>query len=135
MTHPLAFDADDPHLARVREIALAFPGAEEAVSHGRPVFRAGKIFCLFGAGEKLAPGQHRPHPAAVVVKADPGEVAALDEDPRFFLPAYWGPFGWRGLDLDVPDVDLGEVAELVDASYRLVAGTRLVAELDARGEA
>lgn len=135
MAHPIVFDADDPHLAQVRRIALALPGAEEAVSHGRPVFRVGKIFCLYGAGEKLAPGEHRPHPSAVLVKADPGEVAALDEDPRFFLPAYWGPFGWRGLDLDDPTVDLVEVAELVDASYRLVAGRRRVAELDARGEA
>ena len=36
------------------------------------------------------------------------------------------------IDLADPDIDWQEVAELVDASYRLVAPKKLVAELDAR---
>lgn len=131
MAHPVMFGDDDPGLRRLREVCLALPGAEEVVSHGRPTFRVGKIFAVFGGGVKLRPGEHEPHPHALLFKADPGEVAALDEDPRFFLPAYYGPFGWRGIDLDDPD--WAEVAELVDASYRLVAPRRRVAELDARG--
>jgi hypothetical protein len=63
---------------------------------------------------------------------DPGELPGLDEDSRFFLPAYYGPYGWRAIDLAGPDVDWDEIAELVDASYRMIAPRRLVAELDAR---
>lgn len=126
-------DSDsDPGLADLREICLAFPGAEERISHGRPTFRAGKIFAAFGGSEKLAPGDHRRVPCALIVKADPAELPALDEDPRFFVPAYYGPYGWRSLDLDSPDVDWAEVRELVDASYRLVAPARLIRELDGR---
>ncbi|MDN7119994.1 MmcQ/YjbR family DNA-binding protein [Nocardioides sp. ChNu-153] len=132
MPHPIQFDDDDPWLARLRALALAYPRAEEVVSHGRPTFRVGKIFCLFGSEQKQPAGTRVPHPAAVVVKVDPAELPALDEDPRFFLPRYWASFGWRGLDLDAPGVDAGEVAELVDASYRLVAPRRALAELEER---
>ena len=38
MAHNEMFDDGDPLLVRVREIALAFPGAAEKVSHGRPAF-------------------------------------------------------------------------------------------------
>ena len=59
--------------------------------------------------------------------------SALEQDSRFFFPAYLGPFGWLGLDFDAAPVDWTEVVELVDASYRLTAGKRLIKELDARG--
>ena len=53
---------------------------------------------------------------------------------RFFEPAYLGPYGWLGLDLaragSVARVAWDEVAELVDASYRLTAPARLVRLLD-----
>ncbi len=126
------YNDSDPGLAELREICLGFPGAEERISHGRPTFRVGKIFAAFGGSEKLAPGDHRRVPSALIVKADPTEVLALDEDPRFFVPAYYGPFGWRALDLAAPDVDWVEVGELVDASYRLIAPVRRIRELDAR---
>lgn len=126
------YDDSDPGLAELREICLGFPGAEERISHGRPTFRIGKIFAAFGGSEKLAPGDHRRVPSALIVKADPAEVLALDEDPRFFVPAYYGPLGWRALDLATPDVDWVEVGELVDASYRLIAPVRRIRELDAR---
>ena len=47
------------------------------------------------------------------------------------MPAYLGPYGWIGLDLD-ETTDWTEVAELLDASYRLTAPKKLIAELDAR---
>ena len=126
------FSDDDPGLRELRELCLSFPGAEEHVSHGRPTFRAGKIFACFGGSEKLAPGEHRRVPSALIFKAEEVELAAFDADDRFFVPAYYGPSGWRALDLAEPRVDWAEVAELVDASYRLVAPRRSVAELDAR---
>ncbi|WP_145726069.1 MmcQ/YjbR family DNA-binding protein [Nocardioides sp. J9] len=132
MAHPIMFSDDDPGLARLREICLALPGAEEKVSHGRPTFRAGKIFAVFGGSEKVRPGEHRMVPCALIFTPDEVDLPALDADERFFVPAYYGPSGARALDLAAPDVDWEEVAELVDASYRRVAPRRLVAELDAR---
>ncbi len=129
------FRDDDPGLAELREIVLALPGAVEFVSHGRPCFKAGekgKVFASFGAGLKTGPGTHRRVDSALSVKIAPEELPAIDEDERFFLPMYAGSSPWRATDLARPDVDWQEIAELVDASYRGVAGKRLLAELDAR---
>lgn len=134
MGHPQEFDDHDPLLARLRTVCLALPEAQEKVSHGRPHFRAGPTgrgFAVYGGGVKVAPGEHERHDRAVLVKVDPAELPALDADPRFWVPAYYGPAGWRGTDLDGAGAGWVEVAELVDASYRLVAARRLVARLDA----
>ena len=132
MAHPVMFSDDDPGLSQLREICLALPGAEERVSHGRPTFRAGKIFAAFGGSEKLRPGDHRQVPSALIFMPELVELPALDEDDRFFVPAYYGPYGGRAIDLADPATDWAEIAELVDASYRQVAPKRLLAELDAR---
>lgn len=131
------FSDDDLGLRELRDIALALPGAMEFVSHGRPCFKAGekgKIFATFGAGLKTGPGTHRRIDSAVTVKIAAEELPAFDADERFFLPMYAGTSPWRATDLARADVDWQEVAELVDASYRLVAGKRLLAELDAGAE-
>ena len=60
---------------------------------------------------------------------DEEEARALADDERFFTPAYWGPYGWVGLDLSGM-VDWDEVAELVETSYRETAPKKLIAELD-----
>lgn len=122
------------HLVELRRLALAFPGSEERVSHGRVTFRARLIFAVFSGMTKATPTSPvRQYPDAVLVKVDPAENAALSQDPRFFLPAYYGPAGWLGLDLTAAPVDWQEVAELLDMSYREVAGPRLVARLEAEG--
>lgn len=130
------FDEADPALARVRELALALPGADEKVSHGRPAFFTTTVFAYYG-GSRRVDGEWVQHPRAVLVRPDPAERAALLEDPRCWVPAYLGPSGWLGLDLtgdpdDPADPEWTEVAELLDASYRRTAPRRLVAELDAR---
>jgi hypothetical protein len=61
----------------------------------------------------------------------PDERPALEADPRVWVPAYLGPAGWLGLDLD-ERTDLEEVAELLEDSFRLTAPARLVAMLDRR---
>ena len=119
-------DRGDPVLEALRAVALAFPGATEVVSHGRPTFRAGRIFAVYGSGER-----GREHPRSVLVRPDEEDRAALAQDPRCFVPAYYGPSGWLGLDLD--DADWQEVAELLDSSYRSVAAPALLARLDAEG--
>jgi len=129
-THPIMFDDDDPVLSRVRALALALPEAEERVAHGRPWFFAGQAFAVYGGGTK-GPDQVR-HDHALLVHVDDDERPARRADPRFFVPAYVGPKGWLGIDVDAPDTDWTEVAELLDASFRWVASARLVRELDAR---
>lgn len=118
-------------LAEVRRIALGFPEAFEKVSWGRPVFCAPKMFAMYGGSVKGATkGDYTQYPHSVLVKVDDSDRRALEQDRRFFFPAYMGPFGWLGLDLAAAKVDWAEVTELVDASFRLVASKKLVARLD-----
>jgi predicted DNA-binding protein (MmcQ/YjbR family) len=124
------FRDDDPGLADVRRLALAYPGATEKVSHGRPGFFAGKMFAMYGGSTKPDARTMTAVPHCVMVKVDDLDGVALRQDERFFYPAYLGPSGWLGLDFSVADVDWAEVGELIDASYRLVAPRKLIALLD-----
>ena len=125
------FSDDDLGLAELRTVALAFPEAFEKVSWGRPVFCAPKMFAMYGGSTK-SDGATITYPYSLLVKVDESDRRSLEQDDRFFFPAYMGPFGWLGLDLTAADVDWDEVRELVDASFRLVAAKRLIRELDAR---
>jgi len=122
------FDEDDQLLSRLRSICGALPEVEERVSHGRPTWRVAKQFAVYGGGEKTPEG-HLRHDHALLFIPEPAELGALDQDGRFFVPAYYGPSGWRAVDLDRDDVGWDEVAELVDASYRQVANRRQLAAL------
>jgi predicted DNA-binding protein (MmcQ/YjbR family) len=123
MEHPLLFDPGDPLLQRLRELCLAFPEAVEVQAWGRPTFRAGtKIFVTAGSS------MDRPH--SIVFKPDPQERPALVDDPRFFVPPYFGPAGWLAIDFDLPDTDWVELAELTETSYRQVALKRQLAALE-----
>jgi len=126
MPHPIMFGDDDPGLADLRRIALGFPEAVEKISHGRPVFCVPKMFAVYGGSSKTTGA----FPHSVLLKADESERVALEQDRRFFFPMYLGPFGWLGLDFDAAPVDWDEVAELLDASYRLTAPKRLIKRLD-----
>jgi hypothetical protein len=124
------YDPDDPLLARVRQVALAFPGADEKESHGRPAFYTGKVFGYYGGSVRIE-GDWETHDHAILFLPDPGERPALEADGRFWVPAYLGPSGWLGLDLDSTS-DFDEVAELLEESFRATATKRLVAQLDAQ---
>lgn len=129
MAHPRMFDDDDPLLARVRALALALPGAAEKVSHGRPAFHTQKVFAYFGCSTR-ADGAWRQHPHHLCVLLEPEERLALLAEGAI-EPAYLGASGWVAVDLE--GADWQRLAELLDASYRVTASTRLVRELDARG--
>ena len=128
MAHPRMFDDDDPLLARVRELAFDLPEAAEKVSHGRPCFFTKKVFCYYGGSLKVD-GEWVQHPYSIVIRPDDDERAALLDDDRVYVPAYLGPSGWIGVDLDA-DTDWSEVAELLEDSYRLTAPARCIAALD-----
>ncbi|MEF2977437.1 MmcQ/YjbR family DNA-binding protein [Subtercola sp. YIM 133946] len=128
--HPPQFAADDPLIARLREIALALPDASELETWGRPNFRVNqRIFLIAGLGNGAR--------ASVWFKPDADERPALLQQPGFFTPRYFGSKGWLALDLadDPAAVDWTLVAELADTSYRLIALKRQVAVLDARASA
>jgi predicted DNA-binding protein (MmcQ/YjbR family) len=127
------FREDDMGLAEVRGIALGFPDAFEKISHGRPAFCVPKMFAMYGGSARRdGGGEHLPYPHSILVKVDDSDRQALHQDARFFVPAYLGPSGWLGLDLAAAAVDWGEVRELIDASYRMVAAKRLIKRLDGR---
>lgn len=139
MAHPRMFSGDDPVLARLRTLALDLPGAAEKISHGRPTFYTVKVFAGYGGSIKVD-GQYVQHPRSVVILPDPDERLALVEDPRCYVPAYIGAYGWVGFDITgnldgdggVNGGDWAEVAELLDMSYRNTAPAKRVAELRAR---
>lgn len=130
MAHPTRYDDADPFLARLREVCLGLPEAQEKVSHGRPNFYTKKMFASFGASVK---GDHSAdtYAQSVLFLPDQIEHEALLADERFFVPAYLGAYGWIGLDFRAGQPDWTEVAELVESSYRNTAVKRLVALLDA----
>src|ERR1700750_2200561 len=132
MPHPIMFRDDDPGLAEVREIALSFPEAFEKVSWGRPVFWAPKMFVRYGGSMKTdTKGEYIQLPYSILVKVDDSDRRALEQDTRFFFPAYMGPFGWLGLDFTArKKVDWGEARELIGASFRMVASKTLIRQLE-----
>ena len=118
MAHPLMFDDDDPMLVRVRELAHGFPNCAEKVSHGRPAFFTKKVFAYYGSSVRLD-GAWIEHRQSIVVDVDAAERVAMLADPRFFLPAYLGAWGWVACDLD-GDTDwddvMAHIETLVDRS-------------------
>lgn len=132
MAHPLRFSNDDPHLQRFRELALGFPGAEERIAHGHPVFFTRKVFAYYGMSTK-ATGEWVQHRQSVCLLLSEDERLAARGLPFCWVPGYIGPFGWLGFDID-EDTDWDELAEWVDDSFRMTAPQRLIDELDARAD-
>lgn len=121
--HPDVVDRSHPLMVRLRDICLSYPDAVEVSAWGRATYRNPKrIFVVAGASMEI--------PFSMVFKPDPDDAPALRQDPRMFVPPYWGPSGWLGVRLE-PDSDWVELAELVDASYRQVALKRQLTALDA----
>lgn len=130
MAHEKMFTDDDEILERIRTLALAFPGAAEKVSHGRPAFHTAKVFAWYGMSRKTEEGWVQ-HPQSVCVLLPEAERRAVRELPHCWVPSYLGPYGWLGLDLD-EGTDWDEVAELLDDSFRMTASRRLIVQLDGR---
>lgn len=131
MAHPPRFSEDDRLLAEVRRICLALPEAAEKISHGHPNFFTKKVFAVYGG---MVKGDHYAddYSQSMLFLPDAEERSALLSDERFFVPAYYGPGGWLGINLRLGGPDWAEVAELADMSYRNTAPARLIKELDAR---
>lgn len=114
------FERDDPWYRRVRELALALPGAGEKVSHGRPAFFTRKVFAYYGGAVKVD-GVWEQHPQSVVLLADLDGQSVLRGQPAAYVPGYLGPYGWTGIDLD-EHTDTDDLVDWLRASYEFTAG-------------
>lgn len=106
-------------IERVRALCLALPESFEREAWEHPTFRVGsgrgKMFCI--AAEDGS---------SIRVKADPVERdALLAQGAPYYFPAYVGVRGWIGIELEHPQTDWRQVAELVATAYCLVAPKRL----------
>jgi len=128
-THPVRdLSAVDRRLVeRVRKICMAFPEANERISHGEPTWFAGK-----GKVFAMIDGHHHdsPHLSVWLPQSFDGQEALIRSDPgRYFKPPYVGVSGWVGVVLDTkPDWDV--VARLVRESYLRVATAKLKRQLE-----
>ncbi len=113
--------AEEQLLERLREICKTLPGAEEYVMVHHPAFRVRKKpFVVVGLGKE--------NQTLFSVNLGRMEQVDLLEDERFHRTPYMGHNGWVSLALS--DSTWDEVEELVIASYRRVAGKRLLDKLD-----
>jgi predicted DNA-binding protein (MmcQ/YjbR family) len=117
---------DSPLIARLREICMALPEANERLSHGEPTWFAGK-----GRSFAMLDNHHHGAPHLSVWLPQPLGVQQMlvDADPkRFFRPPYVGVSGWIGVVLDTkPDWKL--VASLVRDAYLHVATQKLAKQV------
>jgi predicted DNA-binding protein (MmcQ/YjbR family) len=121
---PMANELDEA----VRKLCLAFPEAEELLSHGSPNFRVrgGKIFASYMLNH------HGDGRIALWLKAPDGmQDAYVRAEPKhFFVPPYVGPSGWLGVRLD-QGLAWKRVCQLVRTAYECVAPPRLRSTLKA----
>jgi predicted DNA-binding protein (MmcQ/YjbR family) len=109
MTNELAI------LKKLRTLCLKLPDARETVTFGHPTFQAGKkTFCVL---------EEYKGELCIVFKAELPDQQALIQSPRFFTAPYIGKHGWVSLRAS-GKLDWKEIADLVRASWRLVAGVR-----------
>jgi predicted DNA-binding protein (MmcQ/YjbR family) len=109
-----------PVFARTRRLCLAFPETTETSSWGHPSFRAArKTFCTF----EIVTG--RP---SIAFRLAPLDGAAALRRKHFFATPY-GRGLWFSVWVDVA-VDWKLIGSLVEQSYRVVAGKRLLSLLD-----
>jgi hypothetical protein len=118
--------SNDP-LARVREICLELPQAQEVESWGTPTFRVNnKIFAMYSAGAHHSDGRVGLWIMSIPVEQDFVLRARPD---RYFKPPYVGPGGWIGAWLD-RNPPWAEIAELIRDAYRRRAPKKLAALVD-----
>jgi len=109
--------------AAVRELCLAFPGAEEFESHGSPNYRArkGKVFAVW------ALNHHGDGHVGLWLNTPALEQARLlATSKHLFKPPYVGPSGWIGIELN-RGMSWKRVCELVHLAYVNSSPAKLVA--------
>jgi predicted DNA-binding protein (MmcQ/YjbR family) len=117
-------------VARLRELCMAMPDANERISHGEPTWFAGKgkVFAM------LDDHHHGSPHLSVWLPLPLGMQDTLVEldDQRFFRPPYVGVKGWVGVVLD-SRLDWAKLGELLRDAYVHVANKGQVQRLLAPG--
>ncbi len=118
-------DASDA-LARLTEICMALPEVTQAGDQHAAFLVRGRTF-VYHLVDHHGDGR-----IALNLKVAAGENEALvASDPeRYFIPAYVGPRGWVGLDLEAVTPDWDEVRALVVGSYKLIAPKTLARQVE-----
>jgi len=109
----------------VREIVFSLPETEEVLSHGSPSFRVrGRTFATFTVNH------HGDGRVALNVQAPPGaQQLCTERDPEhYFVPAYTGPRGWLGIDLN-KGLSWKAIAARVREAYEAAAPPELTRSL------
>jgi predicted DNA-binding protein (MmcQ/YjbR family) len=108
--------------ARARRLCLAFPETAETAAWGHPNFRAGKkTFCTY----EMVSG--RP---SIAFRLSATDVDRALRRKQFFATPY-GRGRWVSVWADAA-IDWKLVTSLLECSYRLVAGKRLLGILGSR---
>jgi len=114
--------------AAVRELCLAFPGAEEFESHGSPNYRSrfgarkGKVFAVW------ALNHHGDGHVGLWLNTPAMEQSRLLASSRhLFKPPYVGPSGWIGVELN-KGMGWKRVCELAHMAWANSSPAKLVAQ-------
>jgi len=113
---------NDRLVARLRKICMALPEANEKLSHGAPIWVAGKgkVFAMLDDHHHGAE-----HLSVCLPQPFGAQEALIASDPeRFLRPPYVGVRGWVGVVLD-QGADWNAVASLVRDAYLHVASAKL----------
>lgn len=113
--------------AAVASLCEALPEVEAATSHGMPIWKAcGKQFATFSLNH------HGDGRVGLLLKLPSGEQHRLVEtDPEvYYVPAYSGPSGWVGVELN-GGVSWKEVVALTVEAWRSVVPVTLARSLAA----
>jgi phosphoribosylglycinamide formyltransferase 1 len=115
-------------VARIREMALALPEADEVLSHGMPCFGVikAKKFAY------VSQDHHGDGKLALLVKVsglDEQQQLIENDEARYYRPAYFGD-GWVGIRLDLGDNDWDGIGDWLARSWRMSAPRKLTALLD-----
>src|SRR5262249_10278522 len=121
--HPMS--SQQAILKRLRAICNRLPGAIETTTFGHPTFQAGRkrTFLVLDDHERADGG------LCIVFRAALADQRQLTRDARFAPPKFGAKQGWTAMTV-APRLDWARVAALVTASYRLVAGKRMLAQLE-----
>ncbi|MEA3055521.1 MAG: hypothetical protein QOD30_953 [Actinomycetota bacterium] len=109
-------------LARVREICLALPDAEEGTLQDRPLFHVRRRrFAIFNGATSPSRQRWRSAGRSLHVLVERSERDALQHDPRFAPSPHHGDRGWFAIRIDECDTDWDELAELLASAHHQVA--------------
>jgi predicted DNA-binding protein (MmcQ/YjbR family) len=103
-------------LAKLREICLSLPAAEETITFGHPTFRA--------AGKTFAVLEEYKGELSIAFRVERSLQDVFLKDPRFYRTPYVGKHGWVSLRVS-SRFRWAEVRELLAESYRLARAPRV----------